>query len=339
MELLPDIEPVDFSEIAVERVKVAVPDEEVERALNQMASQVAESKPIEEDRPAAKGDVVVVDFSGTVDGEPHPGMQATDHYLELGSGSFVGDFEEQLEGARAGEDREITVSFPADFQNAELAGKEAVFQVSVKEIREKQEQPIDDDLAQRLGAEDVNDLRQKARENLQGQYDQYTRSRVKRQLLDQLAEKHSFDVPPSMLESEFDQIWQQIEHDREQGQLDPEDAEKSEEELKEEYRNIAVRRVRLGLLLSEIGRRNNIEVTQDELQRAMLNEVQRYPGQEQQVLEYYQNNQHALAALRGPVFEDKVIDYILELADVTEREVSPEELRELLENEQKRSAA
>lgn len=339
LELLPDIEPVDFSEVAVERVKVNLPEDEVESAIKHMASQVAESEPISEDRPAAEGDVVVIDFQGTVDGEAYPGMDATDHHLELGSGSLIPGFEEQLTGAHAGESREVRVTFPSDFNNQELAGREAVFQVTVKEIRQKSEPEINDELAQRVGAEDLEDLRSKARENLQQQYDQATRTEVKRKVLDQLNEKHSFDLPPSMVEAEFDQIWQQIEQDRQQGRLDAEDSQKSEDELKAEYRRIAERRVRLGLLLSEVGRRNNIDVSQEELQQALINEVQRYPGQEQEVLQYYQNNQNALAALRGPVFEDKVIDYILELADVTETEMSPDEFRERMQSQQENREA
>jgi len=339
LELLPDIEPVDFSEIDVERVTVSLPEEEVEQAIKQMASQVAESQPIEEARPLANGDVAVIDFHGTVDGEAHPGMEATGHHLEIGSGNMVGDFEEQLVGMNVGETREVTVTFPAHFQNQELAGREAVFQVTLQEIREKTEPEINDELAQRVGAESLADLREKARENLQGQYDQAARTEVKRKILDALNAKHGFDLPPSMVEAEFEQIWQQIEHDRAHGHLDAEDAEKSEDELKAEYRQIAERRVRLGLLLSEVGRRNNIDVTQEELQQAVMNEIQRYPGQEQQVLEYYQNNQDALAALRGPVFEDKVIDYILELANVTETELSPEAFRERMQGQQDDRAA
>ena len=339
MELLPQIEPTDFSDISLERVKVTVSDEEVENAIKQMASQVAESEPIEESRPATEGDVAVIDFSGTVDGEPFPGMEASDHHLELGAGTLIPGFEEQVLGMEPGDTREVTVTFPQDYNNEQLAGREAKFQVTLKEIREKKEQEVDDALAQRVGAESLEDLREKARESLQGQYDQAIRTRMKRHLLDELADRHSFDLPPSMVDSEFEQIWQQIEADRAQGNLDADDAQKSEDELKAEYRNISERRVRLGLLLSEIGRRNSIDVTQEELQQAVINEVQRYPGQEQQVLEYYQNNQNALAALRGPVFEDKVIDYILELANVSEREVTPEEFRELLESEQNTGVA
>jgi trigger factor len=334
LELLPEIQPMDFSEIELERIKVAVPEEEIDNALKQMASQVAESEPIEEERPAETGDIAVIDFTGTVDGEAYPGMEANGHHLELGSGSLIPGFEDQVVGMKVGETREVRVTFPSDYNNTDLAGREAVFQVTLQEIRAKKEQEIDDALAERVGAENVEDLRNKARESLQGQYDQAARTQVKRKLLDVLADNHSFDLPPSMVESEFEQIWQQIQQDREQGRLDAEDSQKSDEDLKGEYRGIAERRVRLGLLLSEVGRQNNIEVSQDELQKALIDEVQRYPGQEQEVLQYYQQNENALAALRGPVFEEKVIDYILELGNVSEREVSPEEFRDLLSEEQ-----
>lgn len=333
MELLPDIEPMDFSEIELERLKVAVPDSEVDEALERLAAQMKDTRPLETERPAEKGDVLVIDFKGTVDGEPYPGMEAEDHHLELGSSSFIEGFEDQLVGVKPGEEREVTVTFPEAYGNEQLAGKEAVFHVKVKEIRESVPTPIDDELAKKMGEESLDELKARVRERLQHDYEEVARTRMKRRLLDKLSEAHTFEVPPSMVDSEFEQIWQQIEHDREHGRLDAEDAGKSEEELKADYRQIAERRVRLGLLLSEVGRRNNIEVSQDELNQALLREVQRYPGQERQVFDYYQNNPNALAALRAPVYEDKVIDYILELANVSEREVSPEELRKELEAE------
>jgi len=268
----------------------------------------------------------VIDFQGTVDGEAMPGMDAQDHYLELGSNRLIPGFEEQLEGAEAGDSREVRVTFPESYGNEALAGREAVFQVAVKEVREKVPQAVDDELAQKYGAESLDDLREKLRQNIQQHYEQSARQKVKRELLDKLAEQHDFELPPSMLEAEFEQIWQQIEQDRAQGRLDPEDADKDEATLKQEYRDIAARRVRLGLLLSEVGRRQQIQVSQEELSRAVMDEARRYPGQEQQVFEYYQKSPEALNALRAPVYEDKVVDYILELAAVTTREVTPDEL-------------
>jgi len=326
MELLPEIEPVDFATLELERLSVRVPDEEVEKALGHLAAEAGESTPVDPPRPAREGDIVVIDFQGTVDGEAMPGMDAQDHYLELGSNRLIPGFEEQLEGAEAGDSREVRVTFPESYGNEALAGREAVFQVAVKEVREKVPQAVDDELAQKYGAESLDDLREKLRQNIQQHYEQSARQKVKRELLDKLAEQHDFELPPSMLEAEFEQIWQQIEQDRAQGRLDPEDADKDEATLKQEYRDIAARRVRLGLLLSEVGRRQQIQVSQEELSRAVMDEARRYPGQEQQVFEYYQKSPEALNALRAPVYEDKVVDYILELAAVTTREVTPDEL-------------
>lgn len=335
MEILPDIEPMDFSELSLERLKVSVPDSEVDEAVERLASQQKETKPLEEARPAQKGDVLVVDFKGSVDGEELPGMAGEDHHLELGSNRFIEGFEDQLIGAEPGETRQIRVTFPTTYQNDKLAGKDADFEVTVKGIRETEPVAIDDELAKKFGEEDLDQLKQRVREQIQQDYDRLARQRVKRELLDKLSENHSFDVPPSMVEHEFQQIWQQIEQDRAQGRLDPEDEGKDEAQLEKDYRAIAERRVRLGLLLSEIGRRGNIEISQDELNQALIQEVQRHPGHEREVFEFYQNNPDALSQLRAPLYEDKAVDYILELANVTEREVTTDELRELIEAESK----
>jgi trigger factor len=339
MELLPDIEPMDFSALNVTTYKIQVPDTEVEEALERLASQQKESKPVEEPRPAQKGDVLVVDFSGEVDGEKYPGMEAEDHHLELGANRFVEGFEDQLIGVQPGEETTVEVTFPEAYMNSQLAGKTAQFHVKVKELREAEPVQIDDELAQKFGEEDLSSLKERVRDQIRQDYERLTRQRTKRQLLDQLAEGHTFDVPQSMVDSEFDQIWQQIEHDREHGHLDADDAGKSEEQLKEDYRQIAERRVRLGLLLSEVGRNQNVEVSHEELNKALIEEVQRYPGKEREVFEYYQNNQDALQNLRAPIYEDKVIDYILELAQTDECEVTTDQLREELEAEQQGESA
>jgi trigger factor len=334
LELMPDIEPMDFSQLSVTTQKVEVPDHEVDEALERLASQQKESKPVEEPRPAQKGDILVVDFSGEVDGEKYPGMEAEDHHLELGSNRFVEGFEDQLVGVQPGEEKTVEVTFPEQYMNSQLAGKAAQFHVKVKELREAEPVEINDEFAQKFGEEDLNALKERVRDQIRQDYERLTRQRTKRQLLDQLAEGHSFDVPQSMVDSEFDAIWQQIEQDRQQGQLDAEDAEKSEEQLKEDYRQIAERRVRLGLLLSEVGRNQQIDVTQEELNKALIEEVQRYPGREREVFEYYQSDQNALQNLRAPIYEDKVIDYILELANTDEKQVTTDELRQELEAEQ-----
>jgi trigger factor len=260
-------------------------------------------------------------------------MEAEDQYVELGANRFIPGFEEQLEGAQPGEERTVEVTFPEEYQNSQLAGRTATFQVTVKELREPQPVELDDSLAQKFGEDSLDSLKERVREQIRSEYDSVTRQRTKRQLLDQLSEGHSFEVPPSMVDSEFEQIWQQIEHDREHGHLDAEDQAKSEEQLKEDYRQIAERRVRLGLLLSEVGRHQNIDVTQEELNQGLVEEMKRYPGREREVFEYYQNNQDALQNLRAPIYEDKVIDYILESAQSEERHLTSEELRQELERE------
>ncbi|WP_193370535.1 trigger factor [Pelagibius marinus] len=328
VELLPEFEPMDFSKIELERVKIAVPEEEVTSALERLAASRKESKPLETPRASQSGDVVVLDFKGTVHGEALPGMAGEDHHLELGSNTFIGGFEEQLIGAEVGEQRTVNVTFPEGYGNEKLSGQPAVFECTIKEIRESVPAELNDELATSMGAESLDDLKEKVKERLGQDYEGLSRMRMKREILDQLAEAHDFAVPESMVDMEFDAIWQQVQHDREQGRLDPDDEGKDEEEMKAEYRDIAERRVRLGLLLSEVGRLNQIEVAQDEVNRALFQEAQRHPGQEQQVLEFYRSNPEALAQLRAPLFEDKVIDFIIDLAKVSEREVSPDQLRE-----------
>jgi trigger factor len=326
VELIPDITPVDFKTLTFERLVVDVSEKEVSEAVERAAARLRKSNPLSTPRPAQTGDVVVIDFAGRIDGTEFPGGAATGHYLELGRGSFIPGFEEQLTGAVAGEHRDVRVAFPADYPNPELAGKEAEFSVDVKEIRELAPIEINDELAKALGATDVAALEDAVRQRIARDYAAVARSRLKRQLLDVLAERHDFEVPPGLVEAEFTAIWTQIEADRARGRLDPDDAGKTDEQLKQEYRDIAVRRVKLGLLLSEVGRLNNIQVSDDEISRAILNEARRHPGSERQVIEYYQKTPQALLQIRAPLYEDKVVDFVLELATVTERKVTAEEL-------------
>ncbi|MCG8356259.1 MAG: trigger factor [Kiloniellales bacterium] len=333
IELLPEIEIADLSQVALTRLKVAAPDEEVEDALERLAASKKQTAPLEAPRKAESGDVLVIDFRGSVDGEELPGMAAEDHHLELGSNQFVGTFEDQLIGVDKGESRQVTVTFPEAYVNEKLANKEAVFDVTVKDILATQPPAIDDELAKSLGQESLESLRGQVREQIEREYGQLTRAKMKRELLDRLSETHEFPVPAGMVETEFGVIWGQIESERKEGRLDPEDEGKSEDDLKAEYRQIAERRVRLGLLLSEIGRVNGIEVGEEEVNQALLREAQRHPGQEREVYEYFQRTPEAMANLRAPIFEDKVIDYIVEMATVTERDLSPEDLRKEMEAE------
>jgi FKBP-type peptidyl-prolyl cis-trans isomerase (trigger factor) len=260
-------------------------------------------------------------------GEPFPGGSAQDMPIDVGGEGFIPGFTEGLEGIRPGESRTIRVSFPEGYGAAELAGKPAEFEITAKALKTRSAAPADDEFAKSLGLESVEKLREELRSSIQREYDGLARLRVKRALLDQLSDRADFPVPEGMVEAEFGQIWERVDADRKAGRLDADDAGKDEETLKAEYRKIAERRIRLGLLLSEIGRTNNIQVSQDELAQAMRNEASRYPGQERQVFEFFQKNPQALENLRAPIFEEKVVDFMLELAKVTDTSVTPAELQ------------
>jgi len=327
LELLPEIQPVDLATIEVERLRPDVPEAKIDETLQKIAEQHRKSDKVE--REARSGDAVVIDFVGRIDGTEFPGGAAQDHKLELGSSSFIAGFEDQLIGAKAGDKRDVKVTFPQEYGSEELAGKDAAFEVTVKEVQEFRPPAIDDDLAKEIGFENLEEMRKMARERIERDYGNVARLRLKRQLLDKLAERHDFPVPPGMVEFEFEAIWKQLEQERAQNkELAGEDAGKSEDELRAEYRQIAERRVRLGLLLAEIGRTNNISVGQEEVNRAVIEQARRHPGHERQVIELYRNNEQALAQLRAPIYEDKVIDFIIEMAKVTDKEVTPEEFLE-----------
>jgi trigger factor len=338
VEVLPEVAPMNFAELKLERLRPEVPDAEVDTALERIARQQRKDEVV--DRPAEKGDLAVIDFTGRIDGNEFPGGSAKGQRLELGAGQFIPGFEEQLAGAKAGERRDVAVTFPSDYGASDLAGKNAVFEVEVKEVRAITPQPIDDSLADAVGMENLAGLRDAVRQQIEREYSGIARQRLKRQLLDRLAERHHFPVPQGMVDIELNVIWKQYEAERErlkqQGAGDP-DAGKSEEELKSEYRDIAERRVRLGLLLSEVGRSNNIQVSQEEVNRALAEEARRLPGRERQVIDFYRNQPGALDQLRAPLFENKVIDYILEIAEVSERAVPVDQLLKDDEEEEAKS--
>lgn len=332
VEILPEVQPGDFSSLELERLTLEVTDGEVDQAVERIAQNNKKQQEPAEPRPVASGDLVTIDFAGTVEGKELPGLKGDDFRLEIGSGHFIPGFEEQLVGASAGEEREVTVTFPEDYPAEEVKGKAAVFKVTIKKIEEQVERTIDDDFAKDLGLESLEQLKARVREQMTAEYANLTRGNLKRRVLDKLAETHSFEVPPGMVDLEFQAIWEQIERDKAAGQLDPEDQGKSEEDLKGEYRAIAERRVRLGLLLSEVGRQQSIDVAPEELNQAIMAEVRRYPGQEQRVVEYFRNNPEAVANVRAPLFEQKVIDYILSQAKVTDRTVTLEEFNKIAED-------
>lgn len=326
VELLPDIEPADFSKISLERLVVKLSDEEIDKAVERLAEQHTQFEPVKDDRAAADGDQVVIDFIGRVDGEEFAGGTANDFVLHLGTSTFVPGFEEQMVGAEAGSTREVKVNMPDDYSSEALRGKEIVFNVTVKEVREAQPSVVDDALAKTMGAENVAALKATIRDQMEREYAQLCRLRLKRKLLDRLAEEHGFALPEGVVEQEFEVIWQQVSEAMEKDQLDEDDKETSEDELRERYHGIAERRVRLGLLLAEVGRANNIIVSQEDTNRAMHQEATRFPGQEAKILEYFQNNPAAMQDVQAPIFEDKVVDFIIEMANVTDREISAEDL-------------
>ena len=325
LEILPDIEPIDFASLKLTRLRSEVTDDTVGEGLAKLAEGRKSFTKVAKARAAKIGDQVLIDFSGSIDGEKRPEMQGTDMEVELGSGSLIPGFEDQIAGKKDGEFT-ISVTFPEDYHAAELAGKDAAFDVVLKEVREAKTMEVGEDLAKEVGFDDLDGLKDAVRRQTETEFEQVSRARVKRQLLDALAEKHTFEVPAGMVDAEFQSIWQQVEEARSQAGDDDPDANKSDEELQEEYRGIAERRVRLGLILSEVAQVNNLQISQDELNRAIIAEARRHPGQEQQVFEFFQKNPQAVDGLRAPILEDKVVDYILEIAEIDDRPVTPEEL-------------
>jgi trigger factor len=326
VELLPEIKPMNFAELALERLKPEASEEDITKAVNGIAEANRKTEKVADDRAAQKGDVLVMDFVGKIDGVEFPGGAANDHRLELGSNQFIAGFEDQLIGKTAGTTADINVTFPAEYGNDKLAGKPAVFTVTIKEIHQKLPPVVDDAFAKGLGLEDVATLRKALAEQLNRDFARRARAKLKRQLLDKLAEGHNFPVPQGMADIEFEQIWNNVEEARKRGDKDPSITGKSDDELKTEFRQIAERRVRLGLLLSEVGRLNNIEVSQEEVNRKLIEEARRFPGQEKKVVEYYRNHPEVLAQLRAPLFEEKVVDFIIEMAKVTDKPVPASEV-------------
>ncbi|MCP1241470.1 trigger factor [Acetobacter lambici] len=328
-EILPEITVPDLSDLALTRLKTPVADEAINKVLEDIAKRGRTFEVIEEVRPAAKGDVVAIDFVGKQDGVAFDGGTAEDVNVEIGGEGFIPGFAEQIEGMKPGEEKVITVTFPEDYGAEELAGKEATFDIKVKQLKKAVDAPVDEDLAKNMGFESLEQLKDLVRKQIEGEYDQMSRLRIKRDLLDILSNKADFPAPEGMVEAEFQQIWNRVEADRKAGQLDDEDKDKDEDTLRADYRKIAERRVRLGLLLAEIGRKNGISVSPEELGRAVRAEAMRYSGQEKEVFEFFQKNPQAAESLRGPIFENKVVDYLIELAKVTDKDVTLEELSDI----------
>jgi trigger factor len=334
VEVLPEIKIADFKGLKLEKPVAEVGDDTVNDSLKNIAEANTSTKKVESDRKTKNGDTVKMDFDGrTADDNVHqPGMKAEGHFLKLGSGQFIPGFEDQLVGVKAGDKVEVKVTFPENYGAHELAGRDAIFDVVVHEIHEDAGAEINDALAERLGLENLDKLKAAVKEQLQADYDRQSRMVLKKALLDALDETHTFKVPQGMLEAEYNNILDQVKWDRQQREGADADASLSKAEEKE-YHEIAERRVRLGLVLSEIGVSNKITVADTELQQAVIREAQKYPGQEREVFDYFSKNRQALESLRAPLFEEKTVDFILELASVKEKKVSIEELAHALDDD------
>ncbi len=324
LEILPKIELGNFKEIAVEKPVVEVTDAEVDETIARIADANRPYSPKE--GAAGDGDKVIIDFVGTIDGEKFDGGAGEEVSLVLGSKSFIPGFEDQLMGVAAGEERTVNVTFPENYANPELAGKAAAFAVTCKSVEAPGEVAIDDEFAKTLGQDDLAKLKEMVKERLGAEHAGVIRQKVKRALLDGLDTMHKFEVPAGLLAQEFEGVWQQVNQDLTLQGRTFADEGTSEDEARKDYLRIAERRVRLGLLLAEIGERNNIQVSDDEVTRAVVERARQFPGQEQQVWDYYRKNPQAMAAIRAPLFEEKVVDFLLELASVTEKPVTKEEL-------------
>ncbi|MFC3713545.1 trigger factor [Sphingoaurantiacus capsulatus] len=333
VEVLPTVQTPAVDGIKLEKLVAEPTDADMNTALQRLADQQKSFEAAPAKHAAKTGDVVVMDFVGTVDGEAFEGGTGEGMQIELGSGRLIPGFEEQLEGVKANDQRTVKVTFPDDYNVAYLKGREAQFAVTVNEIRTAKEASLDDELAKNLGLESLDKLKEIMKDSLGNELAGLSRTYMKRKLLDHLAASHDFDVPQSMVEAEFGQIWQQLEHEAGH-EADVEAAKAEIEKDRDEYRRIAERRVRLGLLLSEIGQANDVQVTQQEMNRLIMQEASRYPrDQQQQAVKFFQENAMASAQLRAPLYEEKVVDFLLEKADLTERKVSREELEAAIESE------
>jgi trigger factor len=324
LEVLPKFDIADHSDIKLEREVATATDAEIDEAINRMAEGF---RPFEEkESEAANGDRVTIDFFGKIDGVPFDGGKAEGHELELGSNQFIPGFEDQLVGAKAGDDKIITVTFPVEYNAAHLAGKETTFDVKIHKVEAPGELKIDEDLAKKFGMEDLAKLREAIKDVIEKDYTSAARGKLKRKLLDALDGKYSFELPPSLLEQEFNNVWAQLQAEMKESGKAFEDEETTEEKAREEYLTIAKRRVRLGLVLAEIGDRSKVQITDEEVGQALVARARQFPGQEKQVWEYYRNNAQALAEIRAPLFEEKVVDQLLLEITLTDKIVTKEEL-------------
>jgi len=326
MEVLPEIEVKDFSSISLDKLTAEVPAEEVEKAIKYVAQTRKENIVVTDNRATKKGDVAVIDFVGSVDGVEFNGGKGNDYPLELGSNSFIPGFEDQLIGKNKGDKVNVNVTFPENYHAKDLAGKQAVFAVEIKEIKESKEIEINDEFAKSLGEENLDALRAKVVERIKGDYANASKMKLKRALLDVLDKEYEFDVPSKLVDIEYEGIVKQYEQAKKYNQLDEYEKSRDEKDLLAEYKGIALRRVKLGLLLSEVGLNAKLTITSEDINNAIMNEAKKYPGQEKAVFDYYLKNKDAVEALKAPVFEEKIVDYVLSQVKLNEKVVPVEEL-------------
>ncbi|PSM20301.1 trigger factor [Nitratireductor sp. StC3] len=323
-EVIPPIEIQAVDTIKVTREVYDVEDAEIEEQMLRIAESARSFTP--KKGKAEDGDRVTLDYVGKIDGEPFEGGADDGANLVIGSKQFIPGFEEQLVGAKAGDEKTITVTFPAEYQAAHLAGKEATFDVKISEVSKPEALELNDELAKNLGLDSIDKLREIVKGQIESQYGALTRQKVKRQLLDALDGAYSFEAPSKLVEAEFQNIWNQVTNDLEKAGRSFEDEDTTEDEARAEYQRLAERRVRLGLVLAEIGEQAGVQITDEEMQRALIETVRHYPGQEKEIYDYYRSNPQALATLRAPLFEEKVVDHLLGQVEVTDKKVSKEEL-------------
>lgn len=322
LEIFPEVPEVKFDGIELERLAADVEEKDVDEGLKRVQNAQKNLEKVEDAKYAAQsGDTVVIDFVGKIDDVEFEGGAAKGFRLELGSSQFIEGFEDQLVGSKAGDSREVKVDFPENYGKEDLAGKPASFAVEVHEILQPQLPELNDEFAKKVGFEDLEAVKAAVKEQIEKDYKELGRSKVKKELFDLLDEKFDFEVPETMENLEFESLWKQVENDK-RGEF----ADKSEDELKDEFRKMANRRVKLGILLAEIGREHKIEVEADELRKAVYDQARMYPGQERQVIEFYQKNRESVEQLKGPILEEKVVDYILEQVKINEKKVPAKEL-------------
>jgi len=326
VETLPEIKLGDFSKIKLEKLTAEVPEDEINKSLEYVAQSRRETETVTEDRPSQKGDIIVIDFTGSIDGVEFKGGKGTDYPLELGSHSFIPGFEDQLEGKKKGDKVDVRVTFPKDYHAKDLAGKDAVFATTIKELKVLKKIEINDEFAVSLGEKDLASLKEKVAARIKEDYENASKMKLKRALLDVLDKEYKFEVPAKLVDAEYDGIVKQYEHAKEHNELDEYEKSKDEKDLLKEYKGIAERRVKLGLILSEVGVQEKIQIAPDDINKAIMSEARKYPGQEKAVFDFYLKNKNAVEALKAPVMEEKIVEHILSKVQITEKTVSVKEL-------------